>query len=271
MELSIAVAHPCRAKEELGGTPALFDLYHKHLQSLAIRQEADRTHKDSGSFKIRIATLGKPGVQDVKTVSLAELERQAARIYEYAEDCAHCPASSNRQLCGCIGIVHLPIRQTAEQWLADRLPYTRGFVRDLFLQAIRDFQYDGAPLFALRQKHWLELPHAIAHDLPKNSFDLSEMSTDHIWHAILGVGPTFDPIHAALILLWLGLLQWDQKPIPTLELFGWITSLPAAERVARSSVNLGEPSQDASIRQIQNLLMMIYLAWSVDAPVSIQL
>jgi len=271
MDLSIAVAYPCRAKDELGGAPALISLYHQHLQSLAIRQEAERTRKDSGSFSIRVATLGNLGVKEVQTVSLSELERQAARIYEYAEDCAQCPASSNRKLCGCIGIAHLPIRHAAEQWLADRLRRTKGFARDLFLQAIHDFRYDGTPILALRRRNLLELRQAIAVDLPKNSHDLSEITTDHIFHAILGVGPTIDPIHTALILVCLGILQWDRKPISNLELFGWITSQRTAERIARSEIDLGEPAADPGIRQIQNLFMMFYLAWSLDAPVSVQL
>jgi hypothetical protein len=212
--------------------------------------------------------VARAGEETVPTaVNLAEIETQTEALRSFAPDCSACPVSPNGRLIGCTGSLNYPIAQSAEEWLLDRVapPDTAGGF--LLLSAIRDFNYDGAITRAWRTKKLFASPVAFGKSLPANPFGAIDITTDQLFHAILGVGATLSPWHMAMVLVWFRALALDGAAPGSVEAFDALVNLPVEQRRSRVTATIGEPSADAGVLGVQRLLLMMYLAWSSDVPV----
>ena len=268
MPLDFVIDLPCNPKRLLAGDDAPEEGVRRllglgKLEAIAdeVRTRADGSGQNPSELRIRLV-VARAGEETVPTpLTLAEIEAQTEVLRSFAPDCSKCLVSPNGRLVGCIGSVAHPISQSAEEWLLDRMapPDTAGGF--LVRSAIRDFHYDGAITKAWREKKLFA---------SQAAFSAGDISTDQLFHAILGVGPTLSPWHMALVLVGFGALALDGAAPGSLEAFDALVNLPLEERRSRTSVTLGEPSADAGILGLQRLLMMMGLAWSRDVPVRLE-
>jgi len=265
MALDFIIDLPCNPKRTLAGNDApaegvrrLLGLWKLQNIADAVRARAAAGGQNPSEVRIQLM-VARAGEETVPTaLNLAEIETQTEVLRSFAPDCSTCPVSPHGRIAGCIGSLNYPIAQSAEEWLLGRVapPDTAGGF--LLLSAIRDFRYDGAITRSWREKKLFASPVAFA---------AGDITTDQLFHAIIGVGPTLSPWHMAMVLVWLRALALDGSAPATVDAFDALVNLPPDERRSRAGATIGEPSADAGILGVQRLLIMMYLAWSRDAPI----
>jgi len=269
MAMSAVIDLPCGPKQSLGGgdpdagTRALIGLLRARDQAAFVRAAAERDGRDPAAATVNVVTVTPDGRQD-RAVSLPELELAAAGLDAIAPDCATCPVNRGGLVGGCVGVIHYPIPRSAEAWLLDRVqpPDTLGGF--LLLRAVADFKYDGSAVKSYRERKLFEADAALTRPLPSNEFGATRVSSDQLFHALLGVGPKLNPWHQAMFLCWFGALGVDGAIPATPDQFEALINLPVADRPARARPNLGEPSADPGERAMQGLLYRLCVAWAHD-------
>ena len=274
MGLDTVIDLPCQPKRILAGGDApeegarrLLGLW--KLQNIAdtVRDKALASGQNPAEVRIQLMVARAGEKTEPTPMTLAEIETQTESLRSFAPDCAACPVSPNGRLAGCVGSLGYPIPQSAEEWLLARVAPPDSAGGFLLLSAIRDFNYDGAITRTWREKKLFASPIAFGKSLPENPFGAIDVTTDQLFHAILGVGATLSPWHMAMVLVWFRALALDGFPPGNVEAFNALVNLPLDERRTRVSVTIGEPSADAGILGVQRLLFAMYLAWSRDVPV----
>jgi len=274
MALEYVIDFPCRPKSLLAGPDApeegarrLLGLWKLQGIADAVRRQAETSGQNPDDVRIQLM-VARAGEETVPTaMNLAEIETQTESLRSFAPDCSICPVSPNGRLAGCIGGLPYPIPISAEQWLLDRLAPADSAGGFLLLNAIRDFRYDGAITRTFRAKKLFESSVALVKPLPANEFDAAEISTDALFHAILGVGPVLAPWHMAMVLVWFQALALDGAPIGNVEAFDALVNLPVDARAERAAATLGPPSADAGVLAIQRLFLAMHSAWCRDASI----
>lgn len=269
MAISVVIDLACGPKQTLGhgnpdaGTRALIGLLRARDQAAFVRASAEQESRDPATATVKVVTFTPDGRRD-RLVALLELEREAGGLEAIAPDCATCPVNRGGLVGGCVGVLHYPIPRSSEAWLLDRVqpPDTVGGF--LLLRAIADFKYDGSAVKSYRERKLFEAETTLTRPLPANEFGASEIRSDQLFHALLGVGPKLNPWHQAMFLCWLGALGVDGNIPSTPEQFETLIGLPVADRPTRARPNLGEPSADPGERAMQGLLYRLCVAWAHD-------
>jgi len=269
MAISVVIDLPCAPKQSLGngdtdaGTRAIIGMLRARDQAAYVRTATERDGRDPAAETVKVVTLT-PESRRERSVALLELEREAAGLDAIAPDCATCLVNRGGLSAGCVGVIHYPIPRSAEAWLLDRVqpPDTVGGF--LLLRAIADFKYDGSAVKSYRERKLFEAAAALTRPLPANDFGATEISSDQLFHALLGVGPKLNPWHQAMFLCWLGALGLDGAIPATPDQFEALVNLPVADRPTRARPNLGDPSADPGERAMQGLLYRLCVAWAHD-------
>lgn len=272
MALNIVIDLHCQPKRGLGngdtdaGTRALLGLLRARDIAAHVRQSAAKDGRDPATASAKLMTVGPEGLRSERSVSLPQLEQEAAGLDAIAADCATCPVNPGGRPGGCAGSVSYPISLSGEEWLLGRIqpPDTVGGF--LLLKAIHDFKYDGSAVKSYRERKLFESETALSHPLPANKFGVTAVNGDQLFHALLGVGPKLNPWHLGMFLCWLGALGVDGYVPTTLDQFEMLVQLPPADRPKRTRPNLGDPHPDPGIRAVQGLLHRMAVAWAHDRP-----
>ena len=272
MALSVVIDLPCQPKQTLGrgdtdaGTRALLGLLRARDQAAFVRASAERDGRDPATAAVKVVTLAADGTRFDRSVLLPDLEREAAGLDAIAPECATCPVNRGGRAGGCVGVVRYPIPRSAEAWLLARVqpPDTVGGF--LMLRAVKDFKYDGTAVTPYRQRRLFEAAGPLTRPLPANEFGATDVTSDQLFHALLGVGPKLNPWHLGLVLTWVGGLALDGDIPTTPAQFDRLINLPPADRPTRTVPHLGEPSGDAGERAVQGLLYRMAVSWAHDRP-----
>ncbi len=264
MALDFVIDLPCRPKNLLAGDDSpdegvrrLLGLWKLHNIAEEVRARAEASGQNPYEVRIQLMVARAGESTEPTALTLAEIETQTESLRSFAPDCAACPVGPNGRLAGCIDSLSYPISASAEVWLLDRVAPPDSAGGFLLRSAIRDFQYDGSITRTWREKQLFASPVAFAAD---------GITTDSLFHAIIGVGPTLSPWHMALVLVGFGALALDGQPPATVEAFDTLVNLPREPRETRAIATVGEPSTDAGVLGMQRLLLAMHRAWSRDVP-----
>ncbi len=272
MAMNVVIDLRCAPKQTLGhgdtdaGTRALMGLLRARDQAAFVRQSAERDGRDPATALVKVVTVAADAKRTERSVLLPELEREAGELDAIAPECATCVVNRGGRPGGCVGSVLYPIPRSAEAWLLARVQPPETVGGHLLLRAIRDFKYDGSAVKSFRERGLFESATALTRPLPTNEFGATEVTSDHLFHALLGVGPKLNPWHMCMVLAWVGAVGVDGYLPTTPDQFDMLVNLSAADRPARTVPNLGEPSADAGERAMQGLLYRMCVTWAHDLP-----
>lgn len=248
MGADLVVNWSCRAKAALGdgdvsrGTARMLALLKMRQRAeAAIALSPDVPPED---VEFTVLVMGPSGPQEQRVKARVLLE-QARALDAHEAGCAQCPANVSGRPFGCAGYVRYPISAETEGALLDALEPAETFGGDLFLRALRDFGYDGAPMAQWRQRGLL------AEDGERTRAMTPEVtaSSAMILQALLTVGTHLEATHALLVLMWLGRLAIDgevpRSPDDPSPLIAVTRTEDVAERAARFGLRrVGEPVAD---------------------------
>lgn len=267
---------PCRPKEALGhgnfvaGTDALLACLKAANRAAAIADIA-RRNGDAPEGKSIVVRVAKPGgkVEDQK-VSYEDLVAQGRQLDPLAPACDGCQANLRGIPFGCFGVINYPIPAAVEQWLAGMLQPSSAVGGKLFLAAIRDFEYTGKPIQGFREGGLFESPHPVKRKLKGGLFSSQSMTTDQLFQALFCIDEPLYPEHCLGVLLWLGCVHLDGRPVESPEQAEVVNQLDeTSERRQRTTLVTGADHAHESTASFELFLRALYLSWVLNVPLSV--
>lgn len=217
----------------------------------------DREPKDMG-FEFTRSTP--TGDEETRVVHVQSLLDMAQDLKPYEHHCIGCPANRAGRPFGCMSQIQYPITREAEKWMIDRLPTPDDTLVWLLLkQGVTEFKYDGSSILPLRDgtNVYFEEPHIIGRRLGEFSID-----SNQVFEMIFAVGH-INPNHGALILLFLNAIDRD------LNADEMMTIAPADKAMTDKHPFLlsVEAEEDHTIAEIKDFLHAVWIAWSLNVQI----
>lgn len=206
MGIDFMVALPCRVKEAIS-PKELIALIKKrnqagHIYSLYLEKGDNRP---AAEMKF-VTMVYRPTGSVQQELSVQDLLDESRQLTAHEGSCQNCLANVFNQPFGCYGYVTYPIELATEQWLLGRLPDNLSLPAGYLLaNMIRDFNYDGQVVSALRQH-----PHFFAAGTPSGRVwpNGYQLQVDQILQMFLAVGP-LRPEHSLMLALFLNLIPHE--------------------------------------------------------------
>ena len=208
MGADLIVHHPCEAKQTLGdgdvaeGTRRVLRLLKLRSRAETVMDMMPDTPPDEVEFIVMVLTNDGPEEQRVNAGALL---KEAEALDPHASGCAGCPANVLGTPYGCCGFVRYPIPAATEAAFAERLEPPQHIGGHLFIKALIDFEYDGAPIARWRERELLEADGLATRALSEKL----SVSSNVMLQPILAVGDELGPTHCLLVLMWFGALAFD--------------------------------------------------------------
>jgi serine/threonine protein kinase len=202
-------------------------------------------------------------------VSFDDLSRRTAALEEHSDACNTCTARADARAFGCIVQVPSFISAAAETWLMGRLQDADKPGGQLAVQMLKDSGVIGQGAASRRAEGQFEMREPIVRVVKQGWLFNTRISSDEIFEAIVypREGESVDPPIALCRLLWFGAVRSAVAPDAELE-EKHVDQLLAIEspvhRKQRTVLQLGPTSDDYCTRTLQRVLQAMYLAWTHD-------
>ncbi len=236
MPLEAIINHPCRVKHDLGngdlraGTTTLLQLLHP------------------------------PGRRSAAL---------APELEAHLPACTNCPVNALRRPFGCATSLDYPIAKQTERWLLDRIQPPDTIGGALCIQAIQSQPNYAEMTRGFRASGMLAAFPGLDHELPKNVFEMPELSADDLWPHLLAV-EKLAPWQSLARLLWLGAVKHGDAIATTAADAYTLTRLEPTDRPRHAKLTLGPPDTDAATEQLRNVLKLLFLAWARNIEVVVR-
>ena len=195
------------------------------------------------------------GEEEVKTIMVKDLLAQRAELGDVEQHCAGCPANRSGAPFGCIGRINYPISQLAEVWMLAQLPDQQDPLPFLLLTRAEEFGFTGKVAHQLRG----DSPGVIFETLDTlgRRFSTMEITGNQLFELFFLMGEVIPIKRAVMILLFMHAIPRDLDADK-------LMSLTPAPADPLPFLHQHEDSDDASIRDIKNFLHALYLAYTLD-------
>lgn len=280
MGADLVLLTDCPVKQALGegdaiaGADRLYNLCKQRRQAEAIAAMATRDGRNAATATFRSVVIGPRGPVE-RNVSVQAVREATAVLDTLSPHCAGCPANCVDTTFGCVGVMTYPISASAEAWLMRRVQPASSLGGSWLLKAIADFNYDGETIRAWRERGMFERRAPAVAVLKKKLFSVVTVSADQLFEAILTLEEPLAPSHCMMLLLFLGALHLDGEPPGDASDADWLRAVMALseqshnERLRRTSLVLGDASDDPGVQSMQMLLKLLYHAWLTGDPLFI--
>ncbi|MEQ8672005.1 MAG: hypothetical protein RLP44_00540 [Aggregatilineales bacterium] len=202
------------------------------------------------------------GVEETQVIVVQELLDEAAELHPLEAHCLGCPANRTGERFGCMGFIEYPISRQAESWLLDRLPVPdEPLIWLLLKQGVQEFQYDGGTVKRLRADSdaYFEERMVLSRRLGEFSIDANQL-----FEMIFAVG-NIQPNHAALLLLFMGAINRDLEADTIMH----ITPPPPDVNTRFPFILTDEDGDDKTILELKAFFRAMYMAWSLNVPLKL--
>ena len=212
MGIDFMVAFPCRVKEAIP-PKELVALVKKRDRARYLYSLYLERGDDQSAAEMKIVTMVyRPTGSIQQETSVQAMLDESRQLTIHEGSCQNCLANVFNQPFGCYSYVAYPIELATEKWLLGRLPDDLSFPAGYLLTSmIRDFNYDGQVVTALRQH-----PHFFVTDAPSGRVwpNGYQLNVDQILQMFMAVGP-LRPEHSLMLALFLNLIP-HQTPLQNL-------------------------------------------------------
>jgi hypothetical protein len=270
MAVDYILLYLCAPKEQLGdgdpnlGTDRILEALKARTRANVLADMARRDGKDPHGQTITLRTVG-PNREpiDVKQ-TYEELRAESDKLLPFEADCVGCPANVMGKPFGCVGVVNYPIPRTAEEWLMARLQTDAEFGGKLLQAMIRDFNYTGEPIQGFRTAGLFESKSPVQRNLGHGPAG-PVVTSNQVFQALFCISEPLDPGHCLCVLCWLGCVAIGGTPVTDPLLMREVAALETpADRLARTSLDIGQASGDPGIAAMQRLLRALHASWVYD-------
>ncbi|MDX2076464.1 MAG: hypothetical protein SFZ02_08555 [bacterium] len=197
------------------------------------------------------------GEEETIVVVVQDLLDASQDLVPLEHHCQNCPANRTKKRFGCMGFIQYPITAQAERWLIERLPVPdEPLVWLLLRQGIKEFDYDGETIRPLRNNEgiYFENPFVIQRKLGEFAIE-----SNQLFEMIFSVG-SVTPNHGALLLLFLNAIP---REVEADDIMHIVPATP--EKIAKYPfLYKPDPADDVTIRELKELLHSLYIAWTLD-------
>ncbi|HRF94714.1 MAG TPA: hypothetical protein PLZ51_05965, partial [Aggregatilineales bacterium] len=197
------------------------------------------------------------GEEETIVVVVQDLLDAAQDLITVEHHCQNCPANRTKKRFGCMGFIQYPITAQAERWLIERLPVPdEPLIWLLLRQGIKEFDYDGETIRPLRDNEgiYFENPFVIQRKLGEFAIE-----SNQLFEMIFSVG-SVTPNHGALLLLFLNAIP---REVEADDIMHIVPATP--EKIAKYPfLYKPDSADDVTIRELKELLHSLYIAWTLD-------
>jgi hypothetical protein len=249
--------------DAIEGTRAMVDMIKARSRARALAENVKG--KDPNAFKVTVVRATPEG-QTQEQISYADLLAQSGPLDAHASACQDCPANFLGEAYGCYGTVPYPVTAAGERWLVNRLQTADSPGGFMLLSAIRDFNYDGAPVRRMRAARMFALEQPAEKVVQKKFLGSTRVNGDQIFQAFFFVGGALAAGHCSMLLIMLGALEIDGR-IPAANsdaalLTKAMRAETSEERLQMAKLDLRPADPEA--QPIRDLLRGAYRAWVLD-------
>ncbi len=277
MSVDYIVEHPCDVKRHFGdgdpevGTMGLLDMLKARDRARVFREAAAQQGDDAGDSTMTIITVLPDGQSVEQVVSVADLEKEAARLMNWEKTCADCPANAPGRPFGCIGVMNYPIPAEDENWLLDQLQPYRTIGNDALLGIMKASRVKGRDVAAMRSQGMCELAEGRDVVFKRGIFRRLSVTADQMIQYLLFRSNRLAEGICLMIPLWFGAVQIDGRIPASMDDAGYFTELlqmdDPHERQARTVFVLPRPRFRHAPPAFFEYLHFLYTAWSLGTTI----
>lgn len=260
MAIDYIIDYACVPKQTLGTEGILERLKgRERAQSIIhlFRRNGDNRPPSQMGFELTRTAAG--GQEETRVIVVQALLDAADELTPLAQHCEVCPANVSRTPFGCMNPIEYPISRRGELWLLNQLPGPDEPLLWLLLRkGIEDFGYDGSSAKALRgeDQTYFEETGVLARLMGE-----FHITSNQVFEMTFTVGH-IQPSHAGVLLLFFHAIARD------LDADGIMTISQAPDDAHERFPFLLQPEEgdDRTIRQLKAFLYALYVAWTLNLP-----
>ncbi len=199
------------------------------------------------------------GQEETRVIVVQALLDAADELTPLAHYCEGCPANASKRPFGCMNRIDYPISQRGELWLLNQLPGPdEPLVWLLLRKGIEDFGYDGGSVKPLRGEvqTYFEETGVLARLMGE-----FHITTNQVFEMTFTVGH-IQPSHAGVLLLFFHAITRDLDADAIMT----ISQAPADAHERYPFLLQPEDGDDRTIRQLKAFLYALYVAWTLNVP-----
>lgn len=220
----------------------------------------NRPIEDMGGEFMRRAAIGD---EETSTIYVKDLLALHQDLEPYATYCEGCPANRTGQRFGCVGRIGYPISQAAEVWLLSKLPTPEEPLPFLLLTKAEEFGYKGDTAGALREAN----PGIIFQSVDQLARRYPEMDItgNQLFELFFLLGNIIPLKRMVMIMMFVG--AFDRN----LEAHQLMNLTPTPDDAATQfpfQMKITD-ADDASIRDFKAFFHAMYLAWTLNREIRI--
>ncbi|MFN8371711.1 MAG: hypothetical protein U0694_02380 [Anaerolineae bacterium] len=258
MAIDFVIDYDCAPKQALTTEGILERLKGEERAQTIIamfRQNGDdRPPKEMG-FEFTRSTP--EGEKEKKVIVVQDLIDAANQLKPLESHCVGCPANRTGQRFGCMGFVQYPISARGEAWLLNQLPVPdEALVWLLLKQGVEEFKYDGSSLSPMRQSGdaYFEVRGSMSRRLGE-----FRITNDQVFEMLFLLGH-IQPPHAGVVLLFFNAISRELNADQIMSI-----SRAPQDAAARFPFHHKEdPEDDRTITEFKAFLKALYMAWSLN-------
>jgi|FLYN01.1.fsa_nt_gi hypothetical protein len=258
MAIDYIIDYACVPKSTLGTDGILERLKGRERAESVIqlfRKNGDNRPPAQMGFEFTRSTPD--GQEETRVVVVQDLLDAAEELQPLAHYCQGCPANANNQPFGCINYIEYPISRQGEIWLLNQLPTPEEpLVWLLLRQGIEEFGYDGSSVKALRGEG---LPYFEETGVLARQMGEFYITTNQVFEMTFTLGH-IHPSHAGVLLLFFHAIRRDMDADSIMN----ISQAPADARARYPFLLKPEDGDDRTVRQLKAFLYALYVAWTLN-------
>ena len=260
MAIDYIIDYACVPKQTLGTEGILERLKGRERAESVIqlfRRNGDQRPPSEMGFEMARTTAG--GQEETRVVVVQELLDAADELAPLEGYCKGCPANAAGRPFGCMSRIDYPISRQGEIWLLKQLPTPDEPLLWLLLrQGIEAFGYDGGSVQALRG---VESPFFEEQDRFARHMGEFTITTNQVFEMIFTLGH-IQPSHAGVLLLFFNAIRRDLDADAIMRI-----SQATEDAYERYPFQLApEDGDDRTVRQLKQFFYALYIAWSLNLP-----
>ncbi len=260
MAIDYIIDYACVPKQTLGTEGILERLKGRERAESVIqlfRRNGDQRPPSEMGFEMTRSTAS--GEEETRVVVVQELLNAADELTPLEHYCEGCPANAAGRPFGCMNRIDYPISRQGEIWLLKQLPTPDEPLLWLLLRrGIEEFGYDGSSVQALRGG---ESPYFEEQDQFARQMGEFSITTNQVFEMIFTLGH-IQPSHAGVLLLFFNAIRRDLDADAIMHI-----SQAPEDVYERYPFQLAlEDGDDRSVRQIKQFFYALYVAWSLNLP-----
>lgn len=258
MAIDYIIDYACVPKSTLGTDGILERLKGREWAESIVRLfRKNGDNRPPSQMGFEFTRSASAGQEETRVIVVQDLLDAAAELTPLAHYCAGCPANMSSSPFGCINYIEYPLSRQGEIWLLNQLPGPdEPLVWLLLRKGVEDFGYDGSSVKPLRGE---ELPYFEETGVLARLMGEFHITSNQVFEMTFTLGH-IQPSHAGVLLLFYKAIRRDLDADAIMN----ISQAPADARERYPFLLKLKDGDDRTVRQLKIFLHALYVAWTLD-------